>query len=352
MRWSAPPNWPAPPPGWQPPYGWQPNPYWPPAPMGWQFWTGHQPHRRRGFRGWAASMLPAAPSRPKSLQRPVSARRCWTEVLVVFVLFFGVGVLAAVLSEAGQHIQQTAQSISDDVLQGFSELAYAGVAIIAVGALSRLRGLRAADLGVAPWWGKRAAYRWQGLATGLIFAAAVVASSVLLQLVSPNAHYPFAPISNWHLLYEIPAAINAGIVEELVVVALLVTAAEQAGTRLWVIYAVGITLRLSYHVYYGPGVIVFVLWAAAAIWLFRRTRRITPLIVAHALYDTFGSVEHELGTHAGEAVAGVVTLALFGLLILVIVRVVQIASRRENPGPAAVSSPAWPPPLAATPVGL
>ena len=58
---------------------------------------------------------------------------------------------------------------------------------------------------------------------------------------------------------------------------------EQRAPRSAVIYLVGLTLRLSYHVYYGPGVIVFLLWAAVAIWLFRRTRRITPLIAAHVV---------------------------------------------------------------------
>ena len=147
-----------------------------------------------------------------------------------------------------------------------------------------------------------------------------------MALVSPHAKYPFLPAKAWHLIYEIPQSISAGIVEELVVVALLVTALEQARTKVWVIYVVGVTLRLSYHVYYGPGVIVFLLWATTAIWLFRRTRRITPLIVAHMVYDSFGSFFHEV-PNPPDAIAELIGLVILGLLITVIVRAIQIATR-------------------------
>jgi hypothetical protein len=249
----------------------------------------------------------------------------------VFALFFGAGVVAAVLSEAGQQLHSSGQPVSVDVLEGLSEFATAALAVVVVVALSCLRGLTASSLGLAPWWGKRRAYRWQGFGVGLVFAASLLASGALLGAVSPHAHYPYQPLSLWHLLYELPAAINAGIVEELVVVALFVTVAEQAGTQPWVIYAVGIALRLSYHIYYGPGVVIFALWAAAAIWLFRRTRRITPLIVAHALYDTFGSLLHELGHKPGDVVAGLRGFAMLGLAVIAIVRTIQIASRGGQP---------------------
>ncbi len=108
--------------------------------------------------------------------------------------------------------------------------------------------------------------------------------------------------------------------------ALLVTALEQARTKVWVIYVVGLTLRLSYHVYYGPGVIVFLLWAATAIWLFRRTRRITPLIVAHMVYDSLGAFYHEI-PHPPVAVGALIGWVVFGLIITVIVRAIQIATR-------------------------
>ncbi|HTC70729.1 MAG TPA: hypothetical protein VK662_14260, partial [Acidothermaceae bacterium] len=81
---------------------------------------------------------------------------------------------------------------------------------------------------------------------------------------------------------------------------------------------------------YGWGVIVFVLWATAAIWLFRRTRRITPLIVAHMVYDTFGAFVHEV-PRVPDGIAALIGLAVYGLLIVVIVRAIQIALRGRRP---------------------
>ena len=332
MRWKSPPGWPQPPVGWTPHPYWQPDPSWPPAPYGWQFWTPDLPPRRRpGFRGWCASMLPAAPTTRRPAGSLVSAKRCWTEALGVYALFFGVGVGAAALSEAGQTLNNDSSSIADSVLEGFQLLTEAGLAIIVVFALTRLRGLRPADLGWSPNWRTHRAYRWQALGIALIFLVAIVASDVLLTLASPSAHYPYGAVDAWNLLYEIPHSINAGIIEELVVVALFVTALEQARTKVWVIYAVGITIRLSYHIYYGPGVIMFALWAAAAIWLFRRTRRITPLIVVHVLFDSSGSFFQEVSGGAATAVSALLSLALWVLLIVVIVRAIQIGTRGRKP---------------------
>ena len=241
-------------------------------------------------------------------------------------MFFLAGVLAAVFYDAHHDVNPTTISVYEGVLAGISHLALAAMAIVVVGSLTRLRGLSFADIGLAPAWGKHRAYRWQGFGVAMMFIGAVTASALLLHLVSPHAKYPFLPIATWHLIYEIPAAINAGIMEELVVVALLVTVLEQARTKVWVIFVVGIALRLSYHVYYGPGVIVFVLWAAAAIWLFRRTRRITPLIVAHMIYDAVGAYFHEV-PHPPLAVGDLFGLVILALPIVVIVRAIQIATR-------------------------
>jgi hypothetical protein len=269
------------------------------------------------------------PSAPPSTRRPiisVSARRAWTEVLGVFAMFFLASVLAAVFYDAHQPINHDLISVSEGVLSGVSELAIAAMAIVVVGSLTRLRGLGFSDIGWAPAWGEHRAYQWQAFGVSMGFVAAVLGSGGLLALVSPHAKYPFLPAKAWHLIYEIPQSISAGIVEELVVVALLVTALEQARTKVWVIYAIGLTLRLSYHVYYGWGVIVFLLWAATAIWLFRRTRRITPLIVAHMVYDSLGAFYHEI-PHPPAAIAALIGWAIFALLITVIVRAIQIATR-------------------------
>jgi membrane protease YdiL (CAAX protease family) len=338
MRWVPPPGWPQPPAGWRPDPGWHPDPTWPPAPVYWQFWWESGTRRRKGFRGWLTSMLPPVP--PVARYRPRTAPsgsiealprpkwRYWLEALGVYALFFGSGVVAAVLYSGGQLADpaSSTSSIADDVLQGLSRLTNAALAVIVVIALSWFRGVRPSELGLAPRWATRRGYRWQAIGAGLIFIGALVVVGILLHLVSPGAHYPFLEPSPWHLLYEFPAAISAGVVEELVVVAFFVTVLEQARTPIWIIYAVGIAIRLSYHVYYGPGVIVFALWAAAAIWLFRRTRRITPLIIAHVTWDAVGSFFHEV-PNPPVLIDSLYGLLILGVLIMVVVRAIQIAAR-------------------------
>ncbi len=113
-----------------------------------------RPHRRKGFRGWAASMLPPAPPSTRRPTISVSARRAWTEVLGVFAMFFLASVLAAVFDDAHQPIRHDTISVAEGVLSGVSELAIAAMAIVVVGSLTRLRGLSFADIGWAPCVGQ------------------------------------------------------------------------------------------------------------------------------------------------------------------------------------------------------
>ena len=333
MRWVSPPGWPEPPLGWQPTAGWQPDVTWPPPPPGWNFWHDPKPPaRRKAFRGWATSMLPTA---PPTTPRPgsgfaISRRRGWAEALGVFALFFAASAIAAAFYQADLVVAPKSVSVSQGVLSAVSYLADAGLAIVVVVALTRLRGLRISDIGIAPKWATHRAYRWQGLGVGLMFVAAVTVSSLMLHLASPHAKYPFLTPNAWHLLYEIPHSIAAGVTEELVVLAFFITVLEQARVRPWAIYVAGVALRLSYHVYYGPGVIMFGIWAVATIWLFRRTRRVMPLIIAHAVYDCVGVYFHEV-PKPPVAVAALLGWLILGTIILVIVRAIQIASRGRRP---------------------
>jgi hypothetical protein len=72
-------------------------------------------------------------------------------------------------------------------------------------------------------------------------------------------------------------------------------------------------------------VIALGLWAAAAIWLFRRCRRLTPLIVAHAIYDIIRSLAYEFPNN--RPMGSIVGLIVLSAGVLVIVRAVQLMSR-------------------------
>lgn len=85
----------------------------------------------------------------------------------------------------------------------------------------------------------------------------------------------------WLLVYLFNAAVEEG-----VCVAWLVAVLRRAGRPRWEIYSLAIGLRVFFHLYkglIGLCVVPFVLMNVA---LFDRTRRLLPLILAHAVYDT------------------------------------------------------------------
>ncbi len=88
----------------------------------------------------------------------------------------------------------------------------------------------------------------------------------------------------YDVVYVAMAAV-AGVVEELVVLGYLVRRLEQVGLRpIWVV-VIAVSVRGSYHLYYGWGVVPILLWATVSVILYRRFRRLGPFIIVHILWD-------------------------------------------------------------------
>ncbi len=100
-----------------------------------------------------------------------------------------------------------------------------------------------------------------------------------------------------------------------------------------------LVLRGSYHIYYGPGVVGILVWAALFYWIFARTQLLVPLIVCHALWDTVGFLS--------ERWAGIAVAALFVALALWIAApitwLVERSNRRAVPSWVGWSPPGWHP---------
>ncbi|HEY5244631.1 MAG TPA: CPBP family intramembrane glutamic endopeptidase [Acidimicrobiales bacterium] len=77
----------------------------------------------------------------------------------------------------------------------------------------------------------------------------------------------------------------SGVIEEVVVLGFLVRRLEQRGWPVAAIVVVDAGVRLSYHVYYGPGVIEVAPWAVVSVLVYLRIRRLLPFIICHAIYD-------------------------------------------------------------------
>ncbi len=99
----------------------------------------------------------------------------------------------------------------------------------------------------------------------------------------------------WTVPVLVLAAVQAGVLEEVVVVGYLLTRLEQAGWRAGPAVAASALIRGTYHLYQGFGgfvgnVVMGVVFAL--VW--RRTRRVGPLVVAHTAIDVVAFVGYTL----------------------------------------------------------
>lgn len=120
----------------------------------------------------------------------------------------------------------------------------------------------------------------------------------------------FQPRGVADLVFGSMAAVNAGVVEEMVALAFVVTTLRQARRPGLEILVIALLLRGSYHIYYGPGVVGILVWAAVFLWLYRRTGSILPLVVVHAAWDLSATIG-QVYPHPTGAVAGLTALLLF-----------------------------------------
>lgn len=126
------------------------------------------------------------------------------------------------------------------------------------------------------------------------------------------------------IIVGVAAAVCAGIVEEIVVLGYLVRRLEQRGWSTPVVVIVAVAVRVSYHLYYGAGVLPIILWATASVLLYLKIRRLLPFIICHVVWDVGVTV----GQHSHSAAASF--LGLFFLTSIVLF----VRWRKWHPEPA------------------
>lgn len=105
----------------------------------------------------------------------------------------------------------------------------------------------------------------------------------------------------WVIPVLVLQAVKNAVIEEVIAVGYLTVRLEQLGWRPWWIIVASAVLRGSYHLYQGigPGIANLLMGLIFA-ELFRRSRRVMPLIIAHALLDVAAFVGYALlGTALG-----------------------------------------------------
>ena len=143
--------------------------------------------------------------------------------------------------------------------------------------------------------------RWdrprQDLARGLVLFAAIGIGGILVYLAAVALDVnrfvvPVPPLGHWWTVPVLVArAVEAGLLEEIVVVAYLVTRLRQIGASEAGAIGASALLRASYHLYQGWGgflgnLAMGVILAA----VFSRTRRAWPIVIAHVLLDVGAGV--------------------------------------------------------------
>ena len=117
---------------------------------------------------------------------------------------------------------------------------------------------------------------------------------------------------------ELPAAflvvgllksLQAAVVEEVVVLGYLLRRLEQRGWSGAAILVVAVLIRVSYHLYYGPGILPIVLWAIASVLVYRRLRRLLPFIICHFVWDASISLHSFVSPTAAAIFNGVFFVA-------------------------------------------
>ena len=269
----------------------------------------------------------------------LSARRAYAEVLGLFLAFFGASATFAGFAFAGRVDPETPDGSWATYLPGvIDELAMAGLAVAVVLLLVRVRGGTPADVGLRVrrdaagrprWWAEVRLGAWA-------LASCVVGMVITGQLASGSI--PAGPTNAANLLYDAATSINAGITEELVVLGFLVATLVAARRKPAEILAVAVVLRVSYHLYYGPGALGITLWAALFAWLFWRTRSLVPLIAVHVWWDlvvTFSDHVPAFGPLAALTGLGLLVVAPISWLVE------RVAASGSTPTPTPIAPPGW-----------
>ena len=263
----------------------------------------------------------------------IPVKRAYTEVLFVFGAFFAAGIILAGLILAGHTSDLTTKGSWGLYLANAVQICFQmGVAVVLVWLLAQRRGVNLAALGVR--WPSLPDGRFAAGRTTRLLAWAVVAQVVggLINAALQTGSLPKQQTNSPAMVFAVFDSLNAGVVEELVVLAFVVVTLRQARRPWWEVTAVALILRGSYHIYYGPGVVGILVWASLFYWLYLRTRTLLPLMVSHAAWDMVAFLGQRW-----PAVAGVAVLAGIGLLIAA--PITWLVERNNKPPPP--GSPPW-----------
>jgi hypothetical protein len=181
----------------------------------------------------------------------------------------------------------TGHPVTNFFVTTVSYLQVAAVVPIALFLLNRT-GQSPAALGLGKRWWRRDI--WPAIGLGVAaFGTELVMLIVLSPAISSDKSLFVAPslgaMPKYYVIYGILVSATTAIAEETIVNGYLLVRLDQLGwDRNWAL-ALSLTLRTSYHIYYGLGFILTIPLGFYNTRSFQKNGRLTRPILAHFLYD-------------------------------------------------------------------
>ncbi|HHU09266.1 MAG TPA: CPBP family intramembrane metalloprotease [Intrasporangiaceae bacterium] len=241
---------------------------------------------------------------------PLPRRTLVAETALVLGVSLGASAIWSILSiirKATAQVPLSAQTTSMNTSvtpdRPWLDLAYqlTGIALALVPVVLALHLLRREDPSPATQMGFDLRRPLPDLLLGLGLTALIglpgLGFYVLSRELGFNTSIAAANLTNvwWAVPVLILAAIQNSVLEEVVMVGYLFRRWAQAGWGTWQIIVTSAVIRGAYHLYQGFGGFVGNLVMGVVFgWLYTKTKRVMPLVVAHALLDIVAFVGYTL----------------------------------------------------------
>ena len=241
---------------------------------------------------------------------PLPRRTLLTETALVLGVSLGASAIWSILSiirkataEVSLSAQTTAMNTAVTPDRPWLDLAYqlTGIALALVPVLLALHLLRREDPHPGASMGFDLRRPGQDVLQGLALTALIGIPGIGLYLVARalDLNTTVAPANLTAVWWAIPvlvlAAVQNALLEEVIMIGYLFKRWGQAGIGIWQVILASALVRGSYHLYQGFG--GFVGNAIMGIifgWIYTRTRRVMPLVIAHTLLDVLAFVGYTL----------------------------------------------------------
>lgn len=237
---------------------------------------------------------------------PHTSRTLVTETVLLLGVSLGASAVWSLLSiirkltaEAPLSAQTTAMNTSAAPDRPWLDLAYqlAGIALALVPVVLALHLLARELPRPARLVGFDQSRPARDLLHGLVLAAVIGLPGLGLYLLARglDLNTTVAPANLPSVWWAVPvlvlASVQNAVLEEVLMVGYLFTRWAQAGWSTWTIILTSALVRGSYHLYQGfGGFLGNVAMGVLLGWVYTRTRRVMPLVVAHTLLDVVAFV--------------------------------------------------------------